>query len=670
MRSLLDLIHEDQTVTTTVTYAFGSPISEEHTQSVLPPRRRATPGIRFSRRQQERLSRPQDELVGLADNVRSELVTAGHQLARMNREAEAMNREVNRLLEDTGSARSGRPRSLDESRYGQLSRKRRRLDKTLETIDPVPYGYHGQAVPARLRMQLISCDGGDLGHENTVENVLRNDSSVFCTRDSNCNMVLSHEGETMFTLSKLIIRRPGYNFSQPVQQGLIFASTDNSQAFYNTREHVMQSLSGTSRAFNTPESWAETYVSEPLPAGGATGALQEWYEHHCDDNPGGGQESEPHELLYPLEDPDDDEMPELEPVDPSTFYLPQATDSEDDIDHTDVPHARTQDRAPGARTRATRRDIDELVRRGLQTRANRTRRSQRPAETESPIDTASASFSRDPATSTATISDNSSNTMDDVLAPIAHFRFMRSYYNGTRMVNDPRRRSHRRNIPVLRPGVASLSEEDDEMSGHTIVDEPAAVEVDTPTMSRFIPFPPPDSEGDAPRRTTFGDGYKTTRVTTLESQSGCKMTIHFDPPISARYILLKLWQDGAAASTTSQPRSERGQPPIEPLRPVRAARSNTPPGLPSYVTQSMQADDAPALEPRAGGGLRRTASVRRRRNPNFEQDTDIHPPNAHSFAQSQNQTQGVLGEDLNIDIEHVEAWGTAGHIWMPSVDML
>jgi hypothetical protein len=90
---------------------------------------------------------------------------------------------------------------------------------------------------------------------------------------------------------------------------------------------------------------------------------------------------------------------------------------------------------------------------------------------------------------------SSSNTSDNLLAPIAHIHFSRSYHNGTRMVNVPRRRSHRCNILVLRPGpgIASWSGEDDEMGEYTIV------EVHTPTMSRFIPFSPPGFERDAPR---------------------------------------------------------------------------------------------------------------------------------------------------------------------------
>jgi hypothetical protein len=61
------------------------------------------------------------------------------------------------------------------------------------------------------------------------------------------------------------------------------------------------------------------------------------------------------------------------------------------------------------------------------------------------------------------------------------------------MVNVPRRRSHRCNILVLRPGSASWSGEDDEIGEYTIV------EGHTPTMSRYIPFSPPGFETDAPR---------------------------------------------------------------------------------------------------------------------------------------------------------------------------
>ena len=104
-------------------------------------------------------------------------------------------------------------------------RKRRKLDHGPQApISDEPqlrYGYRGSAVPGRLRMQVASCDGGTCKtltiHEQQYgpENILRNDRSVYCTSQGQCNIVLQHPGGINFSLTKIIVRAPKSGFNAP-----------------------------------------------------------------------------------------------------------------------------------------------------------------------------------------------------------------------------------------------------------------------------------------------------------------------------------------------------------------------------------------------------------------------------------------------------------------------
>jgi hypothetical protein len=102
--------------------------------------------------------------------------------------------------------------------------KRRKLDHNAghkPEFDGFKYGYKGQVVPGRLRMEILSCDGGEyfdkdhpLGLHN-VRNVLKNDSSVYCSESSRCNLLLKHIGDAPFSLEKIVIRAPDRGFTAP-----------------------------------------------------------------------------------------------------------------------------------------------------------------------------------------------------------------------------------------------------------------------------------------------------------------------------------------------------------------------------------------------------------------------------------------------------------------------
>jgi hypothetical protein len=113
--------------------------------------------------------------------------------------------------------------------------KRRKLDSddNREGIQSLRYGQYGQVVPGTLKMELAGCDGGTYepeGDSSWPENILRNDSSVYCTKSDRCNLILKHRGETPFCLNKLVIKAPRSGYDAPYVQ---FGAKRNANAIAN-----------------------------------------------------------------------------------------------------------------------------------------------------------------------------------------------------------------------------------------------------------------------------------------------------------------------------------------------------------------------------------------------------------------------------------------------------
>ena len=88
------------------------------------------------------------------------------------------------------------------------------------------YGYKGQVIAGRLRMEVVSCDGGQIKRDNPmrmydVGNVLKNDKSVYCSESSKCNLLLKHIGDAPFALEKVVIRAPDCGFTSPYVRPLV-----------------------------------------------------------------------------------------------------------------------------------------------------------------------------------------------------------------------------------------------------------------------------------------------------------------------------------------------------------------------------------------------------------------------------------------------------------------
>jgi len=189
------------------------------------PRPTAQPSERFLRRRQRREGRLGPGRIDSLNDHLAELQDAGERLAQVNEDLRIL---LERPIGDEGpqsATETAIEGDIPHERQGR--RKRRRLDRqNLRREYPnFKYGHYGQVVPGKLKMQLVSSDGGILGHPTDrtfsndalfgAQNALRDDHTVYCTKSQSCNMVLSHQGETTFCLEKLVIMAPMDGFTDP-----------------------------------------------------------------------------------------------------------------------------------------------------------------------------------------------------------------------------------------------------------------------------------------------------------------------------------------------------------------------------------------------------------------------------------------------------------------------
>jgi hypothetical protein len=159
------------------------------------------------------------------------------------------------------------PLEPDHDQTDRWRAKRRKLDSddNREGLQSLRYGQYGQVVPGTLKMELAGCDGGTYepeGDSSWPENILRNDSSVYCTKSDRCNLILKHRGGTPFCLNKLVIKAPksGYDapYVQPgakrnvdaitnafsvllrIQAGMVFVSMSSDELLARTAQHQIQ----------------------------------------------------------------------------------------------------------------------------------------------------------------------------------------------------------------------------------------------------------------------------------------------------------------------------------------------------------------------------------------------------------------------------------------------
>ncbi|TQV92611.1 hypothetical protein V2A60_009085 [Cordyceps javanica] len=129
--------------------------------------------------------------------------------------------------------------------YDNQRNKRRKVDEERYThgVPNFRYGHYGQVESGDLHMEMVSCDGGMFSNESSyaAENILRNDNTVYCTKGNRCNIVLRHRGSTPFTLSELVIKAPGsMNYSHPVREGMVFITMDDDDVLHRTTQYQIQ----------------------------------------------------------------------------------------------------------------------------------------------------------------------------------------------------------------------------------------------------------------------------------------------------------------------------------------------------------------------------------------------------------------------------------------------
>ncbi|KAJ9663916.1 hypothetical protein H2201_005398 [Coniosporium apollinis] len=211
------------------------PAPPESVTNSLRRRPRANPSDRFSSLRRLRQHREQS-------NSLTELQEAGERLAQLSSNLTSL---LDEPLQLPDISRLEAPTEPDNDRP-RLKRRKLDHDSNDTGFQAFKYGYFGQVVPGRLKMEIVSCDGGEYSADSTAlyraENVLRNDKSVYCTKSSRCNLVLGHQGETTFDLQKLVIKAPGRGFTAPVQEGMIFVSMTQDKLLSSTSQYEIQYL--------------------------------------------------------------------------------------------------------------------------------------------------------------------------------------------------------------------------------------------------------------------------------------------------------------------------------------------------------------------------------------------------------------------------------------------
>ncbi|KAE8388345.1 hypothetical protein BDV23DRAFT_159169 [Aspergillus alliaceus] len=134
------------------------------------------------------------------------------------------------------------PQEVDEERW-RAKRRKLESDDNREGLQSFRYGQYGQVVSGVLKMELASCDGGTYetdGESSWPENVLRDDSSVYCTKSERCNLILKHRGGTPFCLKRIVVKAPKSGYGAPIQEGMVFVSMTSDELLARTAQYQIQ----------------------------------------------------------------------------------------------------------------------------------------------------------------------------------------------------------------------------------------------------------------------------------------------------------------------------------------------------------------------------------------------------------------------------------------------
>ncbi|CZS99739.1 uncharacterized protein RAG0_08051 [Rhynchosporium agropyri] len=194
-----------------------------------------------AQRESERETSAQREREVNASNGLADLQQAGRQLEQASSTLRA-------LLDDpvpniSSPALTPHTHSAEAEQSRRAKRRKIDSDKLDSGFKGFRYGKYGQVEPGKLKMEIVSCDGGifsEHGGNYAAENVLKNDSTVYCTKSNRCNLVLRHQGATLFNLKELIIKAPHSGYTAPVQEGMVFISMTSDDLLTRTAQYQIQ----------------------------------------------------------------------------------------------------------------------------------------------------------------------------------------------------------------------------------------------------------------------------------------------------------------------------------------------------------------------------------------------------------------------------------------------
>ncbi|KAL4909472.1 hypothetical protein BDW74DRAFT_174676 [Aspergillus multicolor] len=373
----------------------------------------------------------------------------------------------------------------------QLRVKRRKLDSddNREGLQSLRYGQYGQVVPGTLKMELASCDGGTFPpvcETSGPENILLNDSSVYCTKSDRCNLILKHRGEAPFCLKKLVIKAPKSGYDAPIQAGMVFVSMSADELLARTTQYQIQYAGSRS---------------------------------HRSRRHRGMQPSE--EYLNSYRTP----LQTLERAALTSFDSPSESET-DTGEATNVTSNQTADQSPEFRViteydeRSDGTELDRLANNFLEPQ---------PSDTERPEESRNM-YSMYPLEEDFLCSDSVDSSSDE------------DESSETRSYNS-RRRDLQRHVRALRRQYAR--EHDEPPRRRQNLNTTEAISTVPPHLLRVSPPIPPSSGHSAPRSVSAphppGAGLMKPLAQFFIKRPKSSVSLKFDPPPSGRYILIKLW---------------------------------------------------------------------------------------------------------------------------------
>lgn len=198
-----------------------------------------------------------DNKLMVAPHQQQERDIASSHRARIRRQLTSLSRSANSLRRQFHSMRTVRDGSIvggHASPFPSGSALRRRHSiRENRSIKRALRRDTGTSGEAALPFAIVANDGGEFDSMHSMQNMLLNDSSVYCSvRSDNVNVLLCFNDTTQrgpdpsFVLTKLLVKTPAQGFTSPVKSGLLFVSMD-----------VMDPLDTIAFDSITPDEWRE-----------------------------------------------------------------------------------------------------------------------------------------------------------------------------------------------------------------------------------------------------------------------------------------------------------------------------------------------------------------------------------------------------------------------------